>query len=188
MKKLVFFSAMFLLTIAGASGAEHGAHSNEIPQTVLWQFLNLAILFGGLFYYLKDSVVQTFSKRREVFLVQAEKSKAAQKSAESEFLDIKHKLDILNSTANESISRARAEANDLKEKLLKEAQAASERIRKDAEETIKVEAEKALQHLKVQVILDAIAAARTVLSKDIGSSDHQNLQNEFTKNIQVVSP
>ena len=188
MKALISASLLLATTVSMAAGGGHGAHSNEIPSVVLWQVINLGILFGVLYYLLKDKVVNTFAQRQKDYLAEAEKTRRAQMEAEKAFLDIQRKLQDLQNTEGEALSRAQKEAKELKAKLVAEGQAMAQRIRHDAETNMSVEIQKAQTQLRNKVVSEAIQAAQQVLTKDIGSSDHQKLQNDFTKNIQAVNP
>jgi F-type H+-transporting ATPase subunit b len=188
MKKWFVFLLALGASFAYAESAEHGEGPVEVPKVVLYQAINVAILFGGLFYFLKDKVIKFYQDRQATYTAAAEKSKAAREQAERQFVDIKHKIEQLENSADESISRARAEAVDMKHAMVKEAQEMSLRIKHEAEETAKIEILKAQTHLREQLLREAIDAAKAVLSKDIGSADHQKLQSDFVNNVQAVNP
>jgi F-type H+-transporting ATPase subunit b len=133
-------------------------------------------------------IVKMYADRKQNYLAAAAKSKAAREEAEREFVEVKHKLDQLEASADESLSRAKAEAADMKHQLIRDAQDMASRIKHEAEETAKIEVIKAQTHLREQLLKDAIDAAKTVLSKDIGSADHQKLQSEFVNKVQAVNP
>jgi F-type H+-transporting ATPase subunit b len=184
---------VFLLVLGAScayAASGHDEHGGEIhvPKVVLYQAINVVLLFGGLIYFLKATVVKFYADRKAAYLAAAQKSQAAREEAEKQFVDIKHKLSQLESTTDESISRARAEAADMKHSLVKEAQEAAARIKHEAEQTAKLEVQKAQTHLREQLLKDSIAAAKAVLSKDIGSADHQKLQSEFVNKVQAVNP
>ena len=175
-------------SMANAAESAHSAHSNEIPTVIIWQFVNLAILFSALIYLLKDSVKKSFADKKTEFLAQAEKSKAAQAEAEKSYLEIKQKLDQFNLSANGSVSRARDEAQELRKQMVSDAKNQAQRLKEEATSSAKNESLRAQRKLHSQVVADVLNMARTVLSKDIGSNDHQKLQSDFSKNIQVVNP
>jgi F-type H+-transporting ATPase subunit b len=189
MKNWFAFLLVFGVSYAFAASG-HGEHEGpvEVPRSVLYQAINVVVLFGGLFYFLKNMVVKFYHDRRATYLVAAEKSKAAREAAEKQFVEIKHKIDQLENSADESLSRARAEAVDMKQALVKEAQETALKIRHEAAETAKIEIQKAQTHLREQLLKDAIEASKMVLSKDIGSADHQKLQSEFVNKVQAVNP
>lgn len=183
----VMVQLLTVFSIAGASeGKAHFAEHITVPGVVAWQAINLIILFSLIYVYTKEKVVEHFAKRRSNFLEAAEKSRQVQAEAEKSLLDIKHKLDLLSSSTAESISRARAEAADLKKLMMADALEVAKRIRQEAKETARLEVQRAYQDLKKRAINEAIFSARQILTKDIGSQDHQNLQNDFSKSLSGV--
>lgn len=190
MKKWFVFLFVLGVSTAYAASGGHGEHGGEVhvPKTVLYQVINVIILFGGLYYFLRGAVVKFYADRKANYLAAAQKSQAAREEAEKQFVDIKNKLQQLEATTDESISRARAEASEMKQSLIKEAQEVAARIKKEAEETARLEVQKAQTQLREQLLKDSVEAAKAVLSKDIGSADHQKLQSEFVNKVQAVNP
>jgi len=188
MRKWFPFLLLLGTSVAFAAHGEVETGEVTVPKVVLYQAINVIILFAGLAYFLKGMIVKFYGERRQNYLAAAEKAKAARDEAEKEFLAIKHKLDQLAETVDESLSRARAEAADMKKQLINDAKELAARIKHEAEETAKIEVQKAQTHLREQLLKDAVAAAKTVLSKDIGSADHQKLQSEFVNKVQAVNP
>ncbi|HEY8270054.1 MAG TPA: ATP synthase F0 subunit B, partial [Pseudobdellovibrionaceae bacterium] len=174
MKK--WFPFLLVLGASAVFAAGHGEHEAgaiEVPRVVLYQVINVVILFGGLVYFLKGTIVKFYADRKANYLAAARKSQAARTEAEKQFIDIKHKLDQLQSSEDENISRAKAEATDLRHSLIKEAHEMALRIKTEAEQTAKIEIQKAQTHLREQLLKNSLEAAKAVLVKDIGSADHQ---------------
>jgi F-type H+-transporting ATPase subunit b len=189
MKKWFPFLLTLGTSVAFASG-DQGGHGSpiEVPRVVLYQLINVVVLFAALVYFLKGTVVKFYADRKANYLAAAQRSQTAREEAEKQFIDIKHKLSQLESSEDESLSRAKAEATDMRRSLIKEAQEAAARIKNEAEQTAKIEIQKAQTHLREQLLKDSLAAARAILSKDIGSADHQKLQSEFVNKVQAVNP
>lgn len=183
---LLICGASYAFAATGAG--EHHEGPIEIPKSVIYQTINVLILFGGLFYFLRGTVVKFYRDRQSNFLAAAEKSQAARLAAEKQFAEIKAKIEQLEKTEEESLSRARAEAADMKKALEKEAQEIANRIKQEATETARLETHKAQAQLREQLLSEALQAAKSVLSKDIASTDHQKLQNDFVNNVQAVNP
>lgn len=162
-----------------------GGHHEGVPKSVLYQFINISILIVGLVYFTKDAIIQFFAGRKTAYLEAAQKSAFAREQAEKEFVDIKHRLQTLETTRHESLHKATAHSDDLRKQILDEANLVSKRIREEAELTAKLEIQRAHKELRTQLLKDSMEAARVVLTKDLGSSDQQKLQNDFINNVGV---
>jgi F0F1-type ATP synthase membrane subunit b/b' len=92
-----------LASVSVFAADAHGAHSNEIPEMVKWQVLNLVILGALLYKFGKQPIVDFFQNRQADYLKQAEKSKALFQEAEKEYHDIESRLKTLKATAGDSI-------------------------------------------------------------------------------------
>ncbi|MBX2988125.1 MAG: ATP synthase F0 subunit B [Bdellovibrionaceae bacterium] len=181
-----------VMTVAGSAAmAASGGHAHDphhIPtDLIFWQVFNLTILFGALIYFLRQPVKDFFRQRQAGFVEASQKSQAARQEAEKQYLELKHKIERLESTRAETLARAEAEAADLRRHMLKEADEMASRIRHEAQVTAQIEVQRARQDLRESFIDDSIAAARQVLAKDIGSQDHSKLQTDFVKNIEAVN-
>jgi F-type H+-transporting ATPase subunit b len=184
-----FIPALIVLLPVLAFAAEHGgeaAHEGGVPKVVLYQAINIIILIAGLVYYTKDATIQFFKDRRATYVTAAHKSAVAREEAEKQFRDIKHKIDQLDLTEADSLAKARAHAEEIKQQLLAEAKEVSTRIREEAQLTVQLETKKAQRELREQLLKDSMEAARAVLAKDIGGNDHQKLQGDFVKSIEVL--
>jgi F-type H+-transporting ATPase subunit b len=188
MKSILSILILVLSEVTLANEAAHGAHSNEIPSVIIWQVINLGILFAIIYKYTKQPIVEFFSSRQKDYLAQAEKSQALFKDAEKQYLDIQHRLEVLNSSSEESINKAKQEALDLKNQMIKDAEELAARIKDEAKQAAKIESQKVYQKLHDKIVSEAIMAAKNVLTRDIGAQDHQKLQSDFNKNIEAVHP
>lgn len=189
MKKWIPFLLLLAAHAALAAGGEaHEAGPVEVPKTVIYQVINVVLLFIGLMYFLKAPIVKFYKERRAHYLFAAEKSKAARDRAEKEYLEIKHKLSLLESSENDSYNQAQLEAKNLRQQMMKDAEEMSARIKHEAEETAKIEIQKAQQHLREQLLKDAVQISKEMLASEIGTAEHQKLQGEFVNNVQAVHP
>jgi len=189
MKCFFFFIATLLSIMAQASGGEQGSGHDAIPvQTLIYQTINVTILFAGLIYFLKNPIKNFFLDKKTLFLSASEKAQAARAAAEQEHIEIQVRLTKLESTTDESISRARAEAADLKKQLIEEAHIISKRIKSEAESAARLEIEKAKNHLREQMIAESVKLTRTQLNTKVSSEDHKRLQGDFIESIRAVQP
>jgi F-type H+-transporting ATPase subunit b len=185
--KYFFSTAIFFLACVALAAEGHGHGENAIPvKLIIYQTINVVAMFAGLFIVLKKPVQKYFHDKRETYLQAAQKAESARKAAEEERMHIQVRLSKLESTADESVARARAEAADMKKQLIAEAEVLSKRIHDEAAEAARFEVERARNELRQSLIQDAIGAARQQLSSKITAEDHKRLQSDFIHNIQAV--
>jgi F-type H+-transporting ATPase subunit b len=187
MKRLT--SALIILLPTLIFAAESGgdlSHKGGVPKVLLYQAINIAIVVVGLVDYARDAVVDFFRERKLSYLAAAHKSALAREEAEKRFLDIKHKIAQLSTTEEHSLAKAREHAEEIKQQILAESKEVSLRIREEARLTVQLETKKAQRELREQLLKASFEAARAVLSKDIGGNDHQKLQGDFVKSIEVM--
>lgn len=183
--KLIAFIMTMACAVAYAEGAE-GHHSAGVPLVVLWQAINLAIIFGYAYYKWGGKIADMFKTRNQTFLYESEKSQSVQQEAEKKLLDIKHKIQRLEETANESVERARAEAADLRNQLVQEARQFAEKIKREAETAAQIEVLSAKRALHEEVVKESVRQTKEILKKDVGQSDQKRLQDQFSNQIEGV--
>jgi F-type H+-transporting ATPase subunit b len=181
LKHISFFAILLSAAVADAAGGGHGA---GVPwTTVSFQALNVGIIVIGLFVLLRKVVQSFFAEKHTSYLAAAEKADNLRKAAEQDRLDLETRLTKLESTSEESIARARAEAADMRKQLVADAEAASKRIKEDAKATAELEIFKAKNLLRDYLIRQSLESARGQLQK-VSPEDHQRLQAEFVNNVQ----
>lgn len=166
--------------------AEHSAGLDEHTiKTIIYQAINVGALIVGLVYFLRTPVQNFFKNKKEAFTHAASKAQAARRIAEEEKMQIQVRLNKLESTSDESLSRARADAAELRNQLLAEAELLSKRLREEAQAAAKLEVEKAKNHLREQMIKESSDLARSQMDQ-ISIEIQQRLQDEFVDNVQAV--
>lgn len=191
MKNYLYMTIPFILVytltaVAKAAGGGHGAGLDEhTAQTIIYQAINVFAMFAGLVYFLRKPVVQHFKIKKEDFISAAQKADAAKAAAEEEHREIQKRLSKLETTADESISRAKAEAAELRRQMISEAESISKRLKEDAANTAKLEIEKAKQQIREVMIKEAVEVSRGQLATKVSTEDHNRLQGNFINNIQA---
>lgn len=184
----VFFTLLVMQVFAETGHDVHAAdeHAITIPSSVKYQALNVTILFVALFFVLRKSVVAQFKSRKADYLSAAEKAQAVKKQAEADFQDVQVKLNKLVTSKDESIARARVEANQYKAQLLEEANSLSNRLKVEAELAAKIEVEKAKNNLREELIKQSFVLATEDLKGSVNNEEQNKLQNEFIQSVRVV--
>ena len=172
-----------------ASATEHGGHEAAIPNIVWLQFVNFGLYAALLFFALKKPVLTFFSSRETNYRDAIKKAEAAKAEAETKRREIQERLTKLESTRDQSIEQARAEAAALRAQIIEEAKTLAAKLKTDAEQTAAVELERAKVALRRELLDQSVLLATKLLSdKDkLQEQDQKRLQSEFVEKIQVVS-
>jgi len=186
--KAIYFALITFSSVAAlaASTAGHGDPHAIPTKLIVYQTINVALLVAGLIYFVRKPIASFFKEKRALFLSAAQKAETARAEAEQQRQHIQTKLSKLESTAEESIQRARAEAADMKKQLIAEAETLSKRIREEAQEAAKHEVQKAKNDLRETLLKEAMESARAQLSTKVTAEDHKRLQSDFLSHIQAV--
>lgn len=188
MKKLIAVLLFFGWTVvAQEHGGGHGADSHGIPWDHLGvQAFNFVILVSLLIYLLKKAVSEHFEQRLKGYADLVQRAERAKAEAEKSHREISERFRQLESTADQSIQQARAEAEELKRRMVDEAKALSQRLEEEARRSASLEIEKAKSELRKELLARALDSSTDDLKKNLGSSEQQRLQKEFVEKIQVV--
>lgn len=191
MKQFMTITTLILAaaSVAFGAGAEHGGEHGAIhipTKLITYQAINVIIMFAALIYFTRAGVRKFFEEKRATYLSAAQKAESARRAAEEEHNQIQVRLSKLENTADESVSRARAEAADMKKQLIAEAEALSKRIREEAEQSARMEIQRAKNQLREALIRDSVEAAKGQLGTKVSAEDQKRLQSDFISNIQAV--
>lgn len=169
---------------AAEAGAHHAAAG--IPTAVYLQVANFAIYAAALIYFLRKPI-KSFFKNRETGYKQAlVKAESARRDAEKMKREIQQRLRDLDSTADDSLDKARAEAATLKLQIQQDAQTLAERLRTEANRTAQLEVERARNLLREEMLKQSLALSEKLLADKMADNDQKRLQTEFVDKIQEV--
>jgi F-type H+-transporting ATPase subunit b len=171
---------------AASLAAGSGGPSDGIPVDVLYQAINFALFVGLGFFFLRKPVSSYFSSREQAFKQALVRAQAAREEAEQRKTEIQMRLSKLQATADDSIEKARAEAAELRSRIVLDAADLAKKLREDAEATANAEIERAKRELREDVLAQAVALSRKVLDEKMAEQDQKRLQTEFVDKIQVV--
>lgn len=182
---------LFVLIMIGAcatafAAGSEGHHAEGVPKVVLWQAINLGLIFAFVIYKFKDKITHLFKARNTTFLSEFQKSQSIKSEAEKKLSEIRHKIAHLENTAEEGVERARAEAADLRKQMIQEAKNLAEKIKREAEATAQVEIQSAKRALHEEIVRESVRQAKEILKKDMGQPDQIRLQDQFSNQIETV--
>lgn len=189
MKKLVIYIFVILAPIAvmaaSGGGGDHDAH--HIPWGALVpQFLNFGAVLILILVFGRKPIIAHFQQRHQQYSDLVTRAEKAKDEAESHKHKISERLTKLEKTSTESIEKARAEAADLKNHIINDAEKLAVKLESEAGRSALFELERAKNELRSEMIQIAINAAREALVDEVDDGKQQKLQTEFVEKIQVV--
>lgn len=182
--RLLTVLAMFFISVsAQAASGGHG----EIPWlTITKQTISFVCVVGILIYLLRKPAVDFFETRATSFEKMLVLAKKAKEEADHQKRQVTLKLQALEGSANESIMKARQEAEQMVSKIKSEAESAAQSLREEARLAAQREIEKAKQEIKLEALNSAMGQTRETMRTSVAEPDQRRLQNEFVEKIQVV--
>jgi F-type H+-transporting ATPase subunit b len=190
-KKILICFLIATLNVSALYAAEgHGSsHANAhegVPMVVLYQAINVGLIVVGLFYFLRHKAGAFFAAKREEYIAAQDRAKSALTQAEHEHHDVHTKLIKLETTKQETLMRAKADAVELRRQLMIDAELIIKRVKEEAALAAKLEIERAKAELRNQLMNDAIAVATKEISNKSTNEDQLRLQQNFINKVQVV--
>lgn len=163
MKSVILLAMIVPTLVFAASGGARG--DDYIPlKEIGWQATNLGILLVIIYFGIRKSIVETFRQRKEDFIQQSEKTKSALKNAEAELKGIQEKIATLEGGERAALETAKHESNLIKANLIKEADSQAQKMKTDAELSIRAELAKAKNEINELILKEAIITASAKLT------------------------
>jgi F0F1-type ATP synthase membrane subunit b/b' len=175
---LIFFTPY----VQGASGWDD--HSTHL---FYFQFLNVFVLFGTLVYFLKNAARDFFKVRAEEYHSEALKAQMLLKQAQDQLNELQSNLTRVETTWSESLSRAEAEAVEMRSRLSKQAEDQAFRMVEDAKKAMLVEQTSLSQKRVEDLIVSVREQVEQKLQTDLSPQDHESLQKNFNHSLESYS-
>ncbi len=161
---------------AGGEGAEVG--------TFILHALNLVLLLAVLLYFARSPLRKFFRERRERVQGEIDRATALLEDAQARLSNWQRRLVELDSELVEIRETGRRRAEQERERILTDARASAERIRREAAVAIEQELRRAREELREEAADLAIELAGELLIQELSDSDHDRLVSEFAERIE----
>ena len=167
------------LLINNASEAGHGFNWRYVFEHAV----NLLILLGVLVYFLKDSVRNFLVERKGTISSEIDHAQHTISEAKKKFEEYDLKLKGIENEINNIKESIIKQGQTEREEIIRQAGLASENIKKEAQETIQFEAERAKHEIQSEVVAIALDIAEKVIKQNLTENDKQKFVNDFTSNV-----
>lgn len=152
--------------------------------SLLWPTINVAILTGVLFKFLREPVKSFVSSRSQTIEKDLVDTAQQKTSAEKQKKELSAKLSNMDAEAERLVSDFQADARRLSEELVQKANVLAIQIRKDAE----VAARSATQDLRAQLIAEygtlLVNRIEAAVTKQLTQDDKTKFMKTFSKLVE----
>ena len=182
----VLFGLAFCAALAQAAGGEHKSQA-EILRETGWQAFNLVVILALLVYFGRKPVVEYFATRRAGIQTQLSEAAALLHQAEQRNSELQRKLVDLSAELDSIREGASRRAEEESLRILAEARATAERIRRDAQTAVDQELRRAQAKLRDEAADLALELAAGKLASAVSESDRERLVDEFITRVEPGS-
>jgi F-type H+-transporting ATPase subunit b len=182
----VLFACVMAASLAHASGAAEKSQA-EIVRETLWQAFNLVVILALMIYFGRKPISDFFTSRRQGIQTQLSQAADLLSQAEHRNSELQRRLVDLSAeldSIRESSSR-RAEEEAMR--ILAEARATADRIRRDAQTAVAQEVRRAQATLREEAADLALELAAKKLQSGVTESDRDRLVDEFITRVQPTT-
>jgi len=170
--------------VMASSGGEHGGgHGGGWAATDTYRVMNFAVLATALFFLLRKPVAQFLGDRIKGIQEQLDDLEFKKTEAEKKLAEYNERLSHLNTESEKIINQYKEQGEALRQKILKEAEAAAGKLEEQALRTIEHEFKRAKLRLEQEVFEKAIAKAEDQLKKKITDQDQDKLIEEYLTKV-----
>ena len=153
------------------------------PWTLIAQLLNLFIQVMLIKKFLFKPVKEVLAKRKAAADAEIADATKAKEEAESLKSEYEENMKQARDKANDILNTAQKSATQQSEEIIREANAQAVSIKSKAERDIEQERRKAVNEIKDEIGDMAMEIAGKVIGREINSSDHEKLIDEFINKV-----
>lgn len=165
----------------GHGEGDHGAKGWVNTDT--YRVMNFGVLAIALFFLLRKPVAKALNARIEGIKEQLAELEAKKQKAFEELSEYNAKLAKLESESEKIIAQYEKQGIEAKARILREAEAAAEKLEEQAKRNIDHEFKKAQQSLQSEILDKALVKAEELLRSRITDQDQERLVDEYLKKV-----
>lgn len=151
--------------------------------TIIFQWVNLFILYFIFKKVLFGRVADVLEKRKSEVGKLYDEAKSAQTSAENLKQEYEAKLAEATKEAQQIVAQAQTRANRQSEEMLAEAKESVQQLKQRTNEELELERKRVLLQAKSEISDMAVSIAAKVIDREVKAKDHEKLINDFIDNV-----
>jgi len=178
--RVAAFTLAVLLPAVARASEEAGGHESNF----FWHAANLALILGVIVYFARSPIQSFMADRRTSIEQNLEAAKRELESAEARLTECNARVNALDREIEEIRGNVRAQAETERDRLLADARAAADRIRRDAVIAVEQEGRRAREDLREEAAEIAVRLASDLLKRQVADADRARLVDEFVASIE----
>lgn len=182
MRRSVILPALASAFVSSSALASGAGEASFVP--VIFQAVNLAILIGLIVHYTKGPMRRSLQDRAAQVTKDIDEAARLHAEATARLNEYEAKLAGLNKAADDLLAEMKHEGEVEKARLIAEAEADAERIRREAERLVENEISRARARLEAEMADHAIAAAERIIREKLAAADHRRLAGEYLSRLE----
>ncbi|MBP5311372.1 MAG: F0F1 ATP synthase subunit B [Clostridia bacterium] len=151
--------------------------------TMIFAWINILIMFLVLRKFLFKPVKKMIDSRQKEVDDMYANAAEANRAADEMRSDYEQKLAKATEESEQIVRDAVRKAQFKEEEMIKDAEAKASRILARAEEQIELEKNQAINDIKNEVSGIAVDLASAIIARDVDKAEHEQLIDDFIKNI-----
>ncbi len=163
--------------------AEGGAHGKGWLSTDTYRLLHFIVLAGGLFFLLRKPLSQALGARVKGIEDQLSDLEAQKAEAEKKLAAYNQKFAELEKESEGIVAEYVRQGEEAKIRILKEAEAAADKLKIQAQKNIENEIQRAKARLQEEILDKALSKAEALIKEKVNADDQEKLVDEYLAKV-----
>lgn len=174
-------TGIWQLAAKSSDNEHHGEHgeSHGIPRVVFYQILNFLLFIAFLFFLLKDKIKIFYQNRYNLFQEQFKAARREREDMQASYKDYQEKLQQITATSEDQVKKAEQESNEMKTRMLADADLESQRIKNETQALLDLEHKKAKRFVQAEFVEKVISSVQDDIAKGMSNEDRKSLIKKF---------
>ncbi len=179
----VFFCAAGFVAASGGVEGGHGGGTKGWVNTDTYRVMNFAVLAAVLFFLLRKPMSQALDARIKGIREQLSGLETRKKESEKELAAYNEKLLLLDREAEAIVAGYIKQGSEAKERILREAESAAQKLEEQARRNIEQEFKRARRQIQEDMTEKALQKAEALITGRITTDDHDRLIDEYLEKV-----
>ena len=163
--------------------AEGGGHGKGWVSTDTYRLLHFIVLAGGLFFLLRKPLSQALGSRVKGIEDQLIDLEAQKAEAEKKLAAYNQKFAELDKESEGIVAEYVRQGEEAKIRILKEAEAAADKLKVQAQKNIENEIQRAKVRLQAEILDKALSKAEALIKEKVNADDQEKLVDEYLAKV-----